>query len=408
MVKHRQSLGWGGRVGEATRKPAVRPSYSQDLALNNRHVQNQTGNAKARVKSRLGLLLCAGVAALSFVGYQSALNSKALLPYQAEPSYASDNQEGTVLGFAKVGETSAETSAAETLNLPVAQMPSQLNTLVDTASYKALFDYLLSGLGESDLTTVREALQQYIDTTLPPGALPTADVMRLFDQYVAYKRALADMSLPASSPSSVTEPIIAEIESVDVVPMSTEAVGVDALRQLHQQILDLQARYFTGDESEMLFADENRLRQLAIDKRQIASSAMDDEEAGDRAQVLLAGQPDYIQQAERNVSLASQLTSGQALPEQERYILRSALVGEAAAERLADLDRSRETFNDHLTAYLAKRQEMLATQGLSESDKQLQIVRLRESSFARKQWRRVQALERLHDRDSLVNSSVAP
>lgn len=408
MVKHRQSLGWGGRVGEATRKLAVRPSYLQDLALKNRHVQNQAGNAKAQIKSRLGVLLCAGVAALSFAGYQSALNSQALLPYQAEPSYAPDNQEGAVLGFAKVGETSAETSVAEALNLPVAQVPSQLNTLVDTASYKSLFDYLLSGLGESDLTTVREALQLYVDTTLPPEALPTADVMRLFDQYVAYKRALADMSLPASSPSSVTEPIIAEIESVDVVPMSTEAVGVDALRQLHQQILDLQARYFTGDESEMLFADENRLRQLAIDKRQIASSAMDDEEAGDRAQVLLAGQPDYIQQAERNVSLASQLTSWQALPEQERYILRSALVGEAAAERLADLDRSRETFNDHLTAYLAERQEMLSTQGLSESDKQLQIVRLRESSFARKQWRRVQALERLHDRDSLVNSSVAP
>lgn len=82
---------------------------------------------------------------------------------------------------------------------------------------------------------------------------------------------------------------------------------------MHQSLLDLQARYFSA-EQQALFAEENRLRELAIEKRRIYEQYGQSEEAQRAWQALLLDQPDFIQRSEATAQLLPQLTqAGQGI-----------------------------------------------------------------------------------------------
>ncbi|OXE19195.1 lipase chaperone, partial [Vibrio parahaemolyticus] len=50
-----------------------------------------------------------------------------------------------------------------------------------------------------------------------------------------------------------------------------------------------------------------------------------------------------------------------------------------------------------LTNYLEKRADILNDEFLDSEQKQLEIANLRKQSFETTQWRRIEALERIHD-----------
>ena len=87
------------------------------------------------------------------------------------------------------------------------------------------------------------------------------------------------------------------------------------------------------------------------------------------------------------------------MDEQNKHLTRVELVGEEAAERLDKLDAKREQFNTQLDSYLQQRSVILSDNTLSDDDKQSQIAYLREQSFDSVQWRRIEALERIHDQN---------
>ena len=82
---------------------------------------------------------------------------------------------------------------------------------------------------------------------------------------------------------------------------------------------------------------------------------------------------------------------------QEKYLARVDLVGEEGAERLQALDEQRASFTTSLDDYLEKRAEILDNNFLGEEEKKTEIAGLREQSFEQNQWRRIEALERIHD-----------
>ena len=87
------------------------------------------------------------------------------------------------------------------------------------------------------------------------------------------------------------------------------------------------------------------------------------------------------------------------MDEQNKHLTRVELVGEEAAERLDKLDAKREQFNTQLDSYLQQRSAILSDNTLSDDDKQSQIAYLREQNFDSVQWRRIEALERIHDQN---------
>ncbi|CAE6913889.1 Lipase chaperone [Vibrio sp. B1FIG11] len=246
---------------------------------------------------------------------------------------------------------------------------SQQDTTVDLSSQKDFFEYSLSSLGEQDLEAIKATVNA---GELQKNALGISS--ELFDTYLAYKEALSKLE-----------------------PFEGGSLSLQELKRLDDAILAMQRTFFTGEQIAQLFDEENRLRQLAIDKLAIQAAKLDANTHQQMLEETLAAQPEYIQQSERNNALVLQLIQASGMDAQERYLTRVDLVGEEGAQRLQALDDKRAAFNTSLDDYLKKRAEILNNDFLGEEEKKLEIAGLREQSFEEKQWRRIEALERIHD-----------
>ncbi|ENT7206196.1 lipase secretion chaperone [Vibrio parahaemolyticus] len=246
---------------------------------------------------------------------------------------------------------------------------SQHDTTIDLSSQKDFFEYSLSGLGEHSLEEIQENVEESISQQNSLGI----DV-ELFQTYLAYKRALSKLEL-----------------------LEDTTLSLNQLQRLNEAILNLQLEYFNDQHISQLFDEENRLRQLAIEKLVIKTYEQDSDSQQLLLNQALSEQPEYIQQSERNNALTRQLDQTELLSSQDKYLARVELVGEEGAQRLQKLDEQRAAFETELTNYLEKRADILDDEFLGREQKQLEIANLRKQSFETTQWRRIEALERIHD-----------
>ncbi|HHX8293304.1 lipase secretion chaperone [Vibrio diabolicus] len=249
------------------------------------------------------------------------------------------------------------------------QSPSQQDIAADVSSPKDFFEYSLSRLGEEDLDTIKAEVN---DDTLAKQTL-NIDA-KLFQTYLSYKQALSALE-----------------------PFEHNQLTLEQLTKLNEAILNLQLQYFSEVQIAQLFDEENRLRQLALEKLTIKKQASDIESQTLLLNQALSEQPDYIRESERNNTLAEQLEQASQLDSQDKYIARVALVGDAGAQRLQKLDEQRASFETQLATYLKQRQDILNRDSLGQDEKQAEIIALRKQSFDAAQWRRIEALERIHD-----------
>ncbi|ANB97349.1 TPA: lipase secretion chaperone [Vibrio parahaemolyticus] len=246
---------------------------------------------------------------------------------------------------------------------------SQHDTAIDLSSQKDFFEFSLSSLGEHSLEEIQENVEESISQQNSLGI----DV-ELFQTYLAYKRALSKLEL-----------------------LEDTTLSLNQLQRLNEAILNLQLEYFNDQQISQLFDEENRLRQLAIEKLVIKTYEQDSDSQQLLLNQALSEQPEYIQQSERNNALTRQLGQTELLSSQDKYLARVELVGEEGAQRLQKLDEQRATFETELTNYLEKRADILDDEFLGREQKQLEIANLRKQSFETTQWRRIEALERIHD-----------
>ncbi|MEK1958091.1 lipase secretion chaperone [Vibrio parahaemolyticus] len=246
---------------------------------------------------------------------------------------------------------------------------SQHDTAIDLSSQKDFFEFSLSSLGEHSLEEIQENIEESISQQNSLGI----DV-ELFQTYLAYKRALSKLEL-----------------------LEDTTLSLNQLQRLNEAILNLQLEYFNDQQISQLFDEENRLRQLAIEKLVIKTYEQDSDSQQLLLNQALSEQPEYIQQSERNNALTRQLDQTELLSSQDKYLARAELVGEEGAQRLQKLDEQRAAFETELTNYLEKRADILDDEFLGREQKQLEIANLRKQSFETTQWRRIEALERIND-----------
>ncbi|HAT8491069.1 TPA: lipase secretion chaperone [Vibrio vulnificus] len=243
---------------------------------------------------------------------------------------------------------------------------SQHDTSVDNTSPKAFLDYSLSTLGEKPLQTIT---QDVVSEERALGELQLDE--QLFAVYLRYKQALADLDI--------------EITGSDITSLET----------LHQAIVDLQREYFSAQQIDLIFGEENQLRALALEKARLSEQGYSAEEQKQLWRDHLVLQPEYVQESDANRRLMSELAQGEDA--QTTYLKRVELVGETGAQRLEVLDQNRAEFDRVFQHYLVQRSAILDDLGLSDEQKRQQITMLRETSFEAKQWRRIEALERIAD-----------
>ena len=243
------------------------------------------------------------------------------------------------------------------------QASSQQDTQVDDGSLRDTFDYFLSDASQTDVKIIEQRFEHYSDNF--NGMDPV-----LFKKFIQYKAALAELG------------------------------ATDDFNALHQQILALQAHFFTVEEQQRLFAEENQMRELALRQKELKQIAQNPEEYLQMWQQELAQLSPELQKSYHNANLLTALNETNSMDAQSQLLVRESLVGTEASQRLAALDEKRAEFEQNVQSYMVARAEIIENESLSAYDQQQAIAALREPLFDRRQMRRIEALERIHDQQS--------
>lgn len=243
--------------------------------------------------------------------------------------------------------------------------------LVVDEGYRDLIDYFFSLHGEMDPDEIFALLERYLTQVAPNTDI--ASVMAVAEQYLDF------LQSPSNHEIDKSLSLLEQLEELKRI--RREALGVDIAEQ-----------FYSDEENYMLYS---------IQKMQLIQNAELSEI--ERNQQL----------AQLNSTLSAELTQGQ---EQERTIstLRSSvadlrqqgasdeeirqyrvsLVGEESAERLGELDNSRNEWNNRYSDYRQEAETLLAS-NLSKEDQQQELARVRERYFDTTEVLRVAALDRI-------------
>ncbi|UPR53791.1 lipase secretion chaperone [Vibrio cyclitrophicus] len=252
------------------------------------------------------------------------------------------------------------------------KITSQQDTDIDNASAKDMMEYFVSGNTELTLEDIRNYVAKHHEQS---QATIVDEV--LFAKYLEYKLALTSLD----------------------VQFDTTSISADDLRALNQALLNLQVQFFSESEISILFTHDNRMREIALEKLLLKQEGLGEQDYQQRMDSLMSEQPDYVQTSHQNQVLLQQLSSSEGLDQQDKYLKRNELVGEEAAQRLEALDQQRAEFEDALEVYQVERNDILNDAALSQLEQQETIADLRVAHFPSKQIRRVEAIERIWDKD---------
>ncbi|POZ62932.1 lipase secretion chaperone [Chromobacterium alticapitis] len=223
---------------------------------------------------------------------------------------------------------------------------------------RRLFDYYLATQGERALPQIRAELQRYLQGRL--GLKPLAQAMSLFDRYVAYRQSLAGMAVAASA------------------DLATRLSRARAAR----------LQYFSEAEVAGLFGEEDRYdaftaKRLAI----LADPSLSAAEKQRRVAELERQLPPELRAArEEPVQHLALAQAEEALRqrgggEQELYQLRASMVGQAAADRLSELDRQEAAWRLRVDGFNRERAAIQANAGLTEAQRQQAVAQLQAQRF---------------------------
>ncbi|MGR5556190.1 lipase secretion chaperone [Vibrio fortis] len=261
-------------------------------------------------------------------------------------------------------------SRAQAVSAKHLKSESQSDTEIDQSSAKDTMDYFMAAMVDIDLNQVKENVSDF--NNIAPNSVIDD---RLFEKYLEYKSAL---------------------EQIDF-SNNYSNLSIEELTELHELLMDQQAYHFTASEQELLFAHENRMRELAIEKLKMRQEYTDPIEFEKQWLEALTLQPEYVQQTQKNTLTLTQLSHANSLDNQQKYLNRVEIVGESAAQRLSALDAQREQFDSDFQRFITQRETILDNPNLSADQQAQEVALLRNDLFTEQQIKRVEALERIHD-----------
>lgn len=238
--------------------------------------------------------------------------------------------------------------------------------LLPDRELRRAFDYWLNLTGELSRDDIRALVAQWLAATAPADVAQRA--LDLFDRYLGLREAVARLD--------ADEPL------------------ADRLARLHA----LRVEWLGREAAAAFFADEERDAMLALERRRIATDrALSAAERGERIAALdaaLGGPERVAREADAEPWLAEaqtrELDAGGA-DAATRAQERTALFGQEAALRLAELDAERADFERRVGEYVRARDLLVAT--TPATAQQAAIDALRASRFPPHEARRVASLE---------------
>lgn len=244
-----------------------------------------------------------------------------------------------------------------------AQPPSALKSDVDLSSPRDFLNYLVSEMDQIDVNLLKQQLAHYMDEKISLDE-------PLFHQLIDYHHALDKLSFS-----------------------SLNGLAADWQR-LHDKIVHLQGVHFSTDQ-QSLFTEENRIRQLAIDKQKLFE-IYPQQKAQRLWDEQINQQPDYIQRNEHNDRLLKAVLTLDEQDPQDHYLALKEWVDEETIQRLNHLGQSRQQFDQQWQHYVEQRKVIVKRLADHPDQQQTQLDELRRRTFSEQDLRRVQSLERIH------------
>jgi lipase chaperone LimK len=229
------------------------------------------------------------------------------------------------------------------------------------------FEHYLSLLGEFTLDELAQLLHH--DVQREHGAAVATQVDAAFARYLGLRRALAEAELVDDAQARLAE--------------------VQALR-----------RAWFGADADALFGASADYDRYTLARVALARDATLAPEARERALRQLEQERPAAERAARDQASAALLADEQSrqfdalgVDADARHAERSALWGDAAAQRLAVLDRQRSEWEQRLQAYSAERQRVMADARLDPAARAQVLAEWRRRRFNLNEQARVEALE---------------
>ncbi|MCP5350945.1 MAG: lipase secretion chaperone [Oceanospirillaceae bacterium] len=245
--------------------------------------------------------------------------------------------------------------------------------LLLNVSIKERFEYFLSTLGEFSLDEVLAMVRDDISRELQEPA--RSEALKLFEDYIAYKRSLVELEKQLGSAAS--------FEQYD---MSNMRLRLDQLRNKRREYLSAEAAdaFFGFDETYDDFMlgklDIMNNPQLTADEKAAQISMLENQ--------LPAQLQDMRSETERisQVFAQTEKMKQQGATAEEVYAQNSAAFGSEAAARIATLENQRAQWQQRIDTYLAAKKAVQDSQR-SETQKQQAIEQLRAAFTPQEQLR---------------------
>lgn len=249
------------------------------------------------------------------------------------------------------------------------------------------FDYFLSAVGEESLQSLTARIRAQLRHRLREPALGEAE--QVLEGYLAYLLGVAD------------------IEKRLVAPQPGR-IDLESIRQQREQILALRAQHLSPEVIAVFFGDDDAYDGYALARLELMQDkGLSPQERARQLAELEQQLPEAIRASlevtSRYLDLRKltddwQQRSGSA---EELRQIRTSLVGEEATARLEALDQENTAWDERMSAWYEQRAALLSNVGLSQEDRERQLDELRKRRFGNEaERRRVEALERIHDRTS--------
>jgi lipase chaperone LimK len=214
-------------------------------------------------------------------------------------------------------------------------LASRDGELIVTAALRDLFDYYLSAIGEVSQTQLVAKIEQDLQNQLAGRGLEQA--LLILNNYLSYKTELIefDKQYPANK-------------------KATDAEKVDYLTKRQLALVALQDAQMGVQVAQIFFEYDRTMDEHNLAKSRILLSDMS-QESKDQALINLNAQLpfDAFQHQQRNHKQQQLMAieSAPGLSEQQKFQQRSEIVGEAAANRLAELDKQRAEWRGRLNKF---------------------------------------------------------
>lgn len=311
-----------------------------------------------------------------------------LYPKEQPVNADSVNQSSSALtGTTQTMNSHATQSLASQPN-SASQMDTEVNCKLQfNASQKLVvneltrdcFEYFISQYGERNIDEIRQSFQRYVAKGFQ--ASEQQQIQELWSRYLSYREQLSklQMNQPAQESYGYFQAIF------------------DAMH-------DLKQRFFSQVEIEGLFGTEDIYQQYTLDRMRILENKNLD--AVNKAKQLQQRFDQLPQDWQENLKDLSKLEDLRSLTEQikarngsaqELQDMRVNLVGEAATQRLEQLDQQRSDWKQRVQSYLDERKTIVDS-NMSASAKDQAIQKLKQQQFqSTQEQQRLQTFETVYD-----------